>query len=775
MAASPQAETIRVPEGTDLQISSKLRTHVLDEDQMSAFLIADDIRSDEEGKVILTGNAEVRRIDSVVKGDQIDYQRSTGQVRVRGNGLIMRDANIVKAPAFDYNVDAETGEMTDPDFWLGATGGAGRAERAEIFSRDHMRLNRVTYSGCPCPEPSWYIKSNQVDLYFEENEGVARHGTLYFKDVPIMYSPYLTFPIRKERKSGFLLPTYGTSTAGGMEFSIPYYFNLAPNYDMTLTPRIMAKRGVQLGAEFRYLGRSYAGEMQGTYLNDDREANRDRWSYGWRHSQALGGGVHASFDVRRVSDDDYFRDFASLGLNEATNTWLPSTASLSWWNSPYVGGTLSVHKYQTLQDSNAGYLVPQYDKLPELYVRANRYDWGGFDVVSENYATRFVMPFYSGTLSAFDEYRDRRVAPNGNRFTSYTTVAYPIVRAGWYVTPKAGLHLSQYSMDWYADELTQYRGRGSTQSRALPIFSVDSGMTFERDATLFGNAAIHTLEPRVYYLYVPYRDQSELPVFDTAYSDFSFTQAFSENIFSGGWDRIADANQLTVGLTSRWLDADSGFERLSLSVAQRVHFSDQHVTLYPNDTQVRNRTKSDYLFGATAALTDKFSVRFDAQFNPESRDRNRMTAGVRWEPKRLATVSAWYRYQRDPRQVYDPTVQITEENDWGREQVAVAGQWPLSNKWYALGRYDYSLKEKRSTQSILGLEYKGDCCWSARVVLQRYAVAREEANTAVFFQLELAGLGGIGSDPMSVISERITGYQSINPPIPEKTVFERYQ
>jgi len=774
LAESPQLNSMKLAPVEDLQVSSKLQTHVLEEDQMSAFLIANDIHTDEEGRVVMSGDAEVRRIDTVVKGDRIDYLRSTGQLRVRGNGLIMRDASIIKAPAFDYNIDAESGEISELDFWLGTTGGSGAADRADIFSHDHMRLNDVTYTGCPCPDPAWYIRSPQVDLHFEDNEGIARHGTLYFKNVPILYSPYLSFPIRRERKSGFLLPTYGTSTAGGVEFSVPYYFNLAPNYDMTLTPRIMAKRGVQLGAEFRYLGQTYAGQMQGTYLHDDREANRDRWYYGWQHSQALGGGLNANFDIRRVSDDDYFRDFSSLGLNEATNTWLPSTASLSWWNSPYIGGSLSVHKYQTLQDRTSNYLVPQYDKLPELYIQAARYDWGGFDVVSENYATRFMMPFYSGTLSEFDYFRDHRIAPNGTRLSSYTTVAYPIVKAGWYVTPKIGMHLSQYDVDWFQDDLPQYRGRSSTHSRALPLFSVDAGMTFEREASLFGNAAIQTLEPRLYYLYVPYRNQDQIPVFDTAYADFSFSQAFSENIFSGGWDRIADANQLTVGLTSRWLDADSGFERLSLSIAQRLHFSDQRVTLWPGE-EPRTRSKSDYLVGANAALTDKFSVRFDAQFNPDNRDRNRMTAGVRWEPKRLASVSAWYRYQRDPRQVYDPSLDIDEEDDQGREVATVAGQWPLSRHWYALGRYDYSLQESRNTQSILGLEYKGDCCWSARVVLQRYAVAREEANTAVFVQLELAGLGGIGSDPMSVISERITGYQTINPPISEKTVFERYQ
>ncbi|WP_442596224.1 LPS-assembly protein LptD [Parapusillimonas sp. JC17] len=766
----------------ELQIAPKLQVHKnIDENDMSTFLVADQIENDQDGRVVLTGKAEVRRIDSIVKGDRIDYQRSTGEVRVRGNGLILRDASLITGPALDYNIDKETGEITEPDFWLGATGGAGSAARAEMFSRDHMRLTDVNYSGCPCPDPAWYIKSPKVDLHFEENEGIARHGVLYFKDFPILYSPYLSFPVRKERKSGFLLPTYGTSSSGGFEVSVPYYFNLAPNYDLTLIPRYLSKRGLQMGAEFRYLGRNYGGQFYGTYLPNDRAADRKRWYYALQHVHSLGEGLSASLDVRRVSDDDYFRDFSSFGLSESSYTYLPSSAGLNWSGQKYFHASLYAHTYQTLQDKSGAYLLPQYDRLPELYVQGARYNWGGFDVRSDNYATRFVMPkFKYGThpypaqsagLQPYQSY-------DGTRFSSYTSVSYPIVRAGWYLTPKAGLHLSQYSTDWhgFAAPFTPASVPGPrTQSRILPIVSVDSGMTFEREASLFGNAAIQTLEPRLYYLRVPYRDQSEIPVFDTYYADFNFAQAFDENIFSGGWDRIADADQLTIGLTTRWLDEESGFERLSLSAAQRIYFRDQLVTLYPGD-QTRTKTKSDYLFAASAALTDKFFVRFDAQYNPESRDRNRMTAGVRWEPKRLASLSASYRYKRDPRQVIDPQVQIQPGYvDATKEQVSLAGQWPLANKLYAVGRFDYSLAEKRSTQSIFGLEYKGDCCWTARVVMQRYAVSREDVNTAMFFQLELSGLGSIGTDPMRLLRERVAGYQSVTTPIAEKTTFERYE
>lgn len=782
-AQQPQAEPAPGAALDGLRIAPNLQIHRnVNENEMSAFMVGDKMETDPDGKVILTGAAEVRRIDSVVKGDYIDYERSSGNIRVRGNGLIMRDASVLKGPSLDYNINSETGEINDADFWLGATGGAGTATRADIFSRDHMRLADVVYSGCPCPDPSWYIKSPRVDLHFDENEGIARNGVLYFKDVPVLYSPYLTFPIKKERKSGFLIPTYGTTSTGGFELTVPYYLNIAPNYDATLSPRYLSKRGLQLGAEFRYLGNNYTGQLYGTYLGDDQVADRKRWYYAAQHAHNLGGNVRASFDIRRVSDDDYFRDFSSFGLNEASYSYLPSTAGLDWSGYRYFNASLYAYTYQTLQDRNAGYLLPQYNKLPELHVRGARFNWGGFDVQSDNYATRFEMPKfkygthpYPGQSAGLQPYQSY----DGTRFTSYTTVAYPIVRAGWYVTPKVGLHMSQYSTDWHgfsAPFTPATSPQPRTQSRVLPVMSVDAGMTFERDASLFGNAAIQTLEPRLYYLRVPYRDQSQIPVFDTYYADFNFAQAFDENIFSGGWDRIADADQVTLGLTSRWLDEGSGFERLSLSAAQRIYFRDQQVTLYPSDRR-RTDTKSDYLVGATAALTDKFSVRFDAQYNPESQDRNRMTAGFRWEPKRLATLSASYRYRRDPRQVADPSIEYTQPGylDDSKEQITVAGQWPLTSKVYALGRYDYSIQEKRSTQSILGLEYKGDCCWTARLVMQRYAVAREQANTAMFFQLELSGLGSLGTDPMSLLRERVAGYESITPPIPEKTTFERYE
>lgn len=761
-----------------LETAPHLRVHSVADDDLTAYFIADELSRTEDGEIHLLGAAQVRRLDAISKGDEIHYHPENGSVKIRGKGSLIREGTIIRSEAIDYNMNAQTGHIDQPSFMFGGTGGAGTASEAQILSNDHMRLKTVEYSGCPCPAPAWFIKAPTLDLHNEDNTGIAKHGVLYFKNVPILYSPYLTFPLREERKSGLLMPTYGYSSNSGLEFAVPYYFNLAPNYDATLTPRYLSKRGLQLQGEFRYLGETYSGQVNGSYLANDKNTNEDRWSLNAEHRQHLGSGIGFSYAYRRVSDDDYFRDFSTFGINEASVTELMSDARFTWAGAKYFNAAVSVSKYQTLQDSSAYYRRPEYDRLPQFELHGARYNWNGFDVQSQNYATRFVMPYYNGSLSEFDYYRGTRLAPNSTRVSSYNTISFPVMRPAWYITPKVGLHLSHYDTDWKSVSNVAQRNLKRNVSRAVPVTSLDAGLTFERDTSLFGIDSIQTLEPRAYYLYVPYHDQNDIPNLDTSVATFNFSQAFSENIYSGGWDRIANANQLTLGLTTRWLDADTGFERIVLQAAQRLHFDEQRVFLgsFGPLEHPAERTRSDYLFGAQAALTDDFTVRFDAQLNPETRDRNRMAANVRWSPKRLATIAASYRYERDPRAFDNPNYQyINSEDNRTQEQVSLTTQWPLTQKVFALGRVDYSLQDKRSTQTILGLEYKGDCCWTSRFVVQRYAVSAQKSNSAVFFQLELTGLGSLGTDPMNLLRERVVGYESVTSPIPEKTTFERYE
>lgn len=736
-----------------LKVSPGLRQHRnMADDDIPAFMEGDSIDGDPAGDITITGNAQLRRIDTVLKGDRINYNQATGDMVSEGNARLMRDGSLVTGPNLLYNADNQTGYVEKPNFWLGANGASGRAEYGDIFSRSRMRLTDVVYTGCACEKPAWYIDSSKVDLDFDENEGVARNAVLYFKGVPILASPYLTFPIKAERKSGFLLPTYGTTSRGGFDFSLPYYFNLHPQYDMTLTPRFLSKRGTMLGGEFRYLGRSYTGQVSGTYLGSDNVTGENRWLYSAQHRQALGEGFYFGWDLNGVSDDNYFRDISSVGFNEASTTYLIRRGRFGW-SGTYWRSYIEATSYQTIQDPDAP-LRPQYDRLPSFYLRGARYDWGGFDGEWETTATRFRRPLYLNI-------NERRWA-NGDRFATYPTISYPVVRPGWYFTPKAGVHMAQYQTDWPLSQNDQPR----SQSRTLPILSVDSGLIFERQASLFGKASIQTLEPRLYYLYVPYRDQDNLPIYDTALASFSFAQAFGENTYSGGWDRIANANQITAGLTSRWLDAGSGFERLSLSAAQRLYFTDQRVAL-PGEV-LRTGVRSDFLVGAQAAITDTLSTQVTAQYNPHNDNWERAVISARWRPQRLASLAASYRYQRVPPE-NTPYVPL------GREQVSVSAQWPITQHWYGVGRVDYSLLESRSTQSIAGIEYKSNCCWAARLVFQRYAVSVDEANTALFFQLELSGLGSLGTNPMNLLSRSVTGYEEVTDPVRSSTSFERYE
>jgi len=773
-----------------LRLAPSLRDHPLTQGDMPAFLIGDRMDGDPSGHVILTGNAQVRRSDTVLKGERIDYQKTSGQLDAQDSVRLLRDANLVTGPRLRYNVESDTGEVDAPHFWLGVNGGAGRAAHADIFSRSRMRLTDVTYTGCPCPEPAWEIRASRVDLDLDENEGVARNGVLFFKGLPILASPYLTFPIKQERKTGFLLPTYGASSNSGFELSTPYYFNLARHYDATLTPRYLAKRGLQMGGEFRYLNRNYSGQISGTYLGRDQETGNKRWLYSTQHRHVLGNGFYGDWNVSKVSDDDYFRDFSSLGLNEATTTQLSQRFRLGW-SRRYMSGYAQIHKYQTLFDADATAHNRLYNREPELVWRANRYDWGGFDTELDASMVWFRKPMGEQLIGG--TWQARRFGPDGQRLSIYPSVSYPIVRAGWYVTPKVGVHYSRYQTDWYAGSSRNAAGynaqyvnvygspSGRSRSRVQPIFSIDAGMTFDRDARLFGKPMLQTLQPRLYYLRVPYREQRFLPVYDTSLSDFSFAQAFQENIYTGGWDRIANAHQLMMGLTTRFLDAGSGFERFTLSGGQRLYFENQRVNL-PNETP-RTNGRSEWLLEASAALTDALGARAAVQYNPYDHEWDRAMVGVRWKPQRLATVSASYRYQRD---VLTDTGNPVPYLPRGQHQISLALQWPFSMHWYGVGRIDYSLRRtpsigslpaehRRITQAIAGLEYKGDCCWTGRVVFHRYVVDANDSNTALFFQLELHGLGALGTDPMGMLRRSIPGYQSVTPPRQSVTPYERYE
>jgi LPS-assembly protein len=731
-------------------VSPALAPNTVNVDELPIYMGGDEMTANPDGELVIEGQGSVRRADAVLSAGYLRYNDQTSVVNARVDARLVQDGNVVVGPSMRYNMQTDEGEVESPEFWL-SSGGTGIGSKAVLSNRNEMTIEDVTYTACPCPEPAWWMTASEVNLNYDENEGEAWGGVLYFKGVPILASPYLTFPIRKERKSGFLAPTFAITSQSGYDMTLPYYLNLGPNYDATLTLRPMSKRGVQMGSEFRYLGESFSGTLAGTYLENDLELGRDRWLYSTQHSQSFGSGFYGGWNVSGVSDDDYFKDFSILAVNQATTTYLPRSGWVGW-SSKYWNARVDYSTYQTLGD-----ITPQYNKVPALTFNGSRYNFGGFDMVMENSAIWFDRPK--------DDFGQQQ-GPNGQRLVSYPTISYPIVQSGYYITPKVGLHMTHYQTDWQPGVAGQ-----STNNRVLPIMSVDAGVTFERDTSFFGHDAIQTLEPRIYYLNVPYRDQSDFPVYDTTLSDFSFSQAFQENIYTGGWDRIANANQLTLALGSRYLNASTGAERAYVAVGQRFYFEDQKVTL-PGEAP-RTDVESEYLIAAAANLTDTLSTTLDLQYNPYDNSWDRAQIVARFNPKRAAAITASYRYQREPTGVYQPQ---------GQDQVSLSYQWPLSAQVYSVGRIDYSLVNNpeleaypRVTQALAGFEYRGDCCWAARVVYQRYAIDPTQVNNAIFFQLELAGLGRLGQDPMALLGRSIPDYQNITPGIAPVGKFERYE
>ena len=768
----PNGDGLLVP---GLRVSPRLERTMASDKTMPTFIEAAQMQGDGQNNLKMQGNAVVRRQDGVLKASIIDYNKGTGVMDAQINARLIRDGNVIGGTGILYKSDDGTATVDQPNFWI-ENGGAGVGSWADVYNKNQMSLTDVVYSGCPCPQPSWYIETEKLDLDFAANEGVAKNGVLYFKNFPILASPYLSFPLKKERKSGFLIPTFGVTSNTGVDYTQPYYFNIAPNMDMTAQVRAMSTRGLQLGDEFRYLGKNYSGLMAGTYLNRDLQTGTDRWLYTANHMQSLGRGFFAGYNVSGVSDDNYFNDFATMAVNQSTNTYLPRQAG-GGWASEFWQTSLQVQTYQTLRPTGTS-VAPIYNKVPELTVNGARFDLGGFDVQSQNTVTRFEMPldrrFPYGPAGSL------RYKPDGSRASSYSSIAYPIVRPGWYITPKIALSATQYQTDWYG--LENWYGYGQpSNSRVLPIMSLDSGMTFDRDTTFFGKPAIQTLEPRAYYLKVPYRDQSQFPVYDTTLADFSFAQAFQENIYTGGWDRVANANQATLALTTRWMDQETGFERFNFGVAQRYYFEDQMVTL-PFEVP-RTNTKSEFLIGTSAALTDKINTSATFQYDPYLSQWDRAQVVARWRPQRLAMMSLSYRYQINP-----PSLALYQPQ--GQNQISGAFQWPLAKKLYSVGRVDYSFNRVNAqsiidptvmvampkvTQGVLGVEYKGDCCWSGRFVFQRYVVSADKTNSAVFFQLELGGIGNLGQNPMGLIGRVIPGYESVTPAVPNISKFERYE
>lgn len=709
------------------------------------FIEADRMTGYSERGVELEGHAELRRDGAAIKGDKLTYDQDTDEAFAQGNVRMSRSGTLAVGPEARMKVEANEGYMLSPDYYFQQTGGTGKAERIDFLDKDRSTARHASYTTCSPDNADWYFSANRIDLDNDRQVGVAYGGVLNFFGVPIAAAPAFSFPLNDERRSGFLAPLMGYSSRSGFDLTTPYYVNIAPNRDLTIYPRLMTERGLQLGGEYRYLGQGYSGRLRAEFLPDDKKTNSNRWAYSVQHNQNLAKGLNAYLNVNRVSDDQYPDDFNRSVAQSAQRQYLQEGGVTYNWQDFTV--LARVQKFQTLRPSE-----PSYERVPQLNGKYIRYDLGGFDVQVEADYTRFRIPL---TSTGFQQ-------PQGERMYIQPSISYPIVRAGWYVTPKVTFNATQYQMEAASNTPTAQ----NNFSRVLPTMSLDSGMTFEREAPtvsrLFGVNYVQTLEPRLFYVYTPFRDQSQFPLFDTVQSDFGYGQIFSENPFTG-YDRIADNNKLTGGLTTRLIEADTGIERFRGTIAQRYDFTGQRVQI--NGTLADPKAGfSDLLAATTIQMFRGYYLDAGVQYNPDSDRINYGNVALSYRPESRKVINAGYRYRR-PTSVTDNTA---------IDQFEVSSQWPITRRAYGIARFAFDLTASQMVDALAGVEYAADC-WVGRVVYQRFRNTTNGYTGRVFLQVEFRGLSKIGSNPLNILRLNVPGYEPVSAkPVPT-TQFDHYE
>lgn len=722
------------------------------------------------------GNASLKTGGNVILGDRIEFDSQNRTTHVAGHSSIETEDSLVKGPAFHLNLEDSTGEMPQAAFFmykplikispLGALGeklygqnpglnndllsgvidksmtpvnaesrplivqeNSDNAEPKKVSSRgdaemlffegeSKKRLLKSRYTTCEVGSDDWYIKSGQLKINDETKTAVATNATVEFKGVPILYTPWINFPYANQRKSGLLAPTWGTTTKSGFEVLTPFYWNISPNMDATIASRYLSKRGLQAQGELRYLEEDYAGIFAAEYLPSDSITKSERYFAKIKHQHNFGDGWSGGIDAQKVSDDQYFSDL-STHIITTSKVNLLQQANLNYSGNVWQFGALA-QKYQTLDKVSY-----PYQRMPQLTLNGSKdWDWGTGRI--QNQLTRFESDPNS-TLAV----------KAGTRFSAYPSFSMPITRPYGYVTPKIGVNYTSYSLDTIDPLFASAFEK--TADRALPIFSLDSGLFFERDTRIVSRSYTQTLEPRLFYVYIPYQDQSRLPVFDTGIADLNMGTMFTENQYTGG-DRINNANQLSMSLSSRMIDSDTGEQRLAASIGQRFYFEDQKVGL-PGEV-LRLGASSDIVASATARLVNKWNLDTAWQYNNDTGDTVKANLGARYNPEPGKVLNLSYRYTKD-----------------NLEQINLSTQWPLGRSYYGLARANYSLREGSMIEGLAGIEYDAGC-WQSRFVAQRVQTATANANFALFFQLELGGIASIGSNPLQLINRNIPGYKS---------------
>lgn len=692
---------------------------------LPALITADSVLGELETQAVLQGNVALERGKQRLLAPKIDYSALTDEVKATGGVILFKDQDVFRAPELQINLATDAAYAADVNFFYSKYNARGKAQSLQMSpTREHL-LSDVHYTTCKPGQNDWEIAAKTINIDNNTETGYAKNMVFRFFDVPLLALPYFEFPLGRERRSGVLPPSLSYSSGTGLDVSVPYYFNLANHYDLTLDTRFMARRGLHLSAKTRYLTGIGSGDMTLEAMPNDAVLQQKRWA-AFAHNTYKLGDLSAGWNLERVSDDAYFKDL-SRNIGAATQSHLPADLWLRY--QPRWGSVdMRAVQYQTLQDT-ANTIVPTYGRLPSLSLNTKPLVLGASQLNLDANLTRFTHP----------------TQVQGTRSTVQPSWLWEAKREWGYLKLKSGLSASQY-IGLSAFDPT-YTGI-TAATRVLPVSSLDTGLVFDRSTHWLGTPATQTLEPRLFYLNVPFKDQSNLPNFDTAISDFGFSQIFSENVFNGG-DRIADANHLTAALTSRWIGSASSAELFKLTFGKRYYFTPQRVQL-TGPSLAGAATASDWLFAASGTLGAGFSLDLATQYDQTAGDTIKNALTLKFNPQAKQFVSVSKRFTKNTQDLVD-----------------LSWQWKLSPSSAFMGRVNYSLGvpatnlnaavAKGVTESLLGYEYDAGC-WVFRVAANRYSTASNTKNTSLYFQIDFSGLSHVGSGSLDTIKRNVPGY-----------------
>jgi len=676
-------------------------------------ITADHAEINRSGEGEVSGNVRLRQNDKALLAERARFNTENMSFSLSGNVRLVSPTLELSGQSANFLSSQRTVNFSDSQFVLPGAG-RGAAKRLDAPEKGIIKLDDVSFTTCPPGNDDWLLEADRISLDREGGSGVARGARFRFKGVPILYTPAFSFPLNDARKTGLLVPRIGSSSRTGSEVEIPFYLNLAPNYDFTFTPNLMSKRGVLWQNQFRYLTEKNSGRLQLDYLPSDKVTGDDRILGKAYHQTRWQSGWWATLDASNVSDSNYFEDLGG-GIGLTSQTQLEQNLQLEY-NGRNWSLLARVQNFQTIDDSITDEQKP-YTRAPQLMARG--------------YWPDLMLGLSAGLDSELVRF-ERNLGVTGTRLNVAPRLSLPLGNPGIYLTPTLEWEFTGYTLE------NTLPGEETNPSRNTPIFSLDSGLVLDRYTGGKRNL-ISTLEPRMQYVYIPYKRQDDLPIFDTGVPDFNLVQLFRQDRFAGP-DRVGDTNHLGAGLTSRLLDPDNGRQYLSATIGGQYYFENQRVTL-PGVTP-EERNSSDLFAELDFGFFNRWSLGLATQWQPTERVSQKNVVRIQYKPKDDRVINLGYRMQRDE-----------------LEQTDLSFSWPVGQNWNAVGRWNYSLPDGKTLDSLVGLEYES-CCWAIRLVTRRYIASRSgDRDSSIMLQFNFKGLSNLGSPVEKVLAMGILGYE----------------